>query len=64
MARLYQLPIFKGDSGAGILDKHGRLIGVVSFMYHWQDNGFGIQFAGSWKLNFTAEQWREARSQN
>lgn len=53
---IYQMPVFEGDSGSGVMDSHGDLIGVVSFMYVYADGQYRIQFAGGWPLQFTSEQ--------
>jgi hypothetical protein len=47
---------FYGDSGAGVFDTHGQLVGVISLMYQNTDRGY-IKFMGMYPLQFTAEQW-------
>lgn len=47
---------FYGDSGAGIFDADGQLIGVVSVIWQNGNNGY-IKFMGMYSLRFTPEQW-------
>ncbi|WP_426287513.1 S1 family peptidase [Luteibacter sp. E-22] len=54
----YNMSIFFGDSGSGIFDASGALIGVVSTVYS-MTNGAQLTFACSWPLAFTPEQLRE-----
>jgi hypothetical protein len=53
---LYDLQDFPGDSGSGIFDEQGRLVGVISIFMAFQDRGARIQFAGSFGLAFTPAQ--------
>lgn len=50
---------WKGDSGAGVFNKDGRLIGVVSTIFGRSDinsNGMGYKFMAFFQYTFTAEQ--------
>lgn len=58
---LYDLNGFYGDSGAGIFDSDGRLVGVISVLYQQVGDGY-MKVMGSFGLAFTPEQWREALS--
>ena len=51
---------FFGDSGAGVFDTHGQLIGVVSVMYQTASGGY-LKFMGLYPLKFTAAQWASIR---
>lgn len=57
---LYSLPIWFGDSGAGLFDRHGYLVGVVSFIYRL-DRGPSWQASASFPLAFTPDQWRQVQ---
>jgi V8-like Glu-specific endopeptidase len=54
----YNMGIYFGDSGSGIFDSSGSLIGVVSSVYSMTD-GVRLTFACSRPLAFTPEQLRE-----
>lgn len=59
-ATLYDLAAYFGDSGAGIFDKEGRLVSTISALSSQNDffgKGGQIQFAVSYPLAFTEEQW-------
>lgn len=59
-ATLYDLAAYFGDSGAGIFDKEGRLVSTISALSSQNDffgKGGQIQFAVSYPLAFTAEDW-------
>jgi hypothetical protein len=56
---LYDLNGYFGDSGSGIFNSRGQLVGVVSVMYQQMDNGY-MKVMGSFALAFTDEQWQEA----
>jgi hypothetical protein len=58
---LYDLNGFYGDSGAGIFDSEGRLVGVISVLYQQVSDGY-MKVMGSFGLAFTPEQWNEALS--
>lgn len=50
---------WKGDSGAGVFNKEGRLIGVVSAIFGRSDpnsGGMGYKFMAFLPYSFTAEQ--------
>lgn len=59
---LYDLQDFPGDSGAGIFDDHGRLVGVISIFVALEERGARIQFAGSYDLAFTPAQLAQANA--
>ncbi|NID14367.1 trypsin-like serine peptidase [Luteibacter yeojuensis] len=54
----YNMSIFYGDSGSGIFNDSGALIGVVSTVYS-MTRGVQLTFACSLPLAFTTEQLRE-----
>lgn len=54
----YNMGIYFGDSGSGIFDSRGSLIGVVSSVFSMTD-GVQLTFACSRPLAFTPEQLRE-----
>lgn len=56
-------PSFAGDSGAGLFDSRGRLVGVLLGGKWWQSRG-GAVFAVTlaYPLAFTPEQWAEMRA--
>lgn len=49
---------FKGDSGAALMDKHGRIVGVVSAL--GGSGPFYLMIA--YPLAFTAKDWQAARA--
>lgn len=50
---------YGGDSGSGLFDERGRVVGVLSGMRRWQNRqGFSMQLVVAFPLQFTAEQWR------
>lgn len=49
--------IFRGDSGAGIFDKSGRIVGVVSTMFASGENFHGM---GAMPMKFSQEQLASA----
>lgn len=53
---LYDINGFHGDSGAGVFDKHRRLVAVVSFITRNQD----FRLIGSYPFSFTEEQIKAA----
>lgn len=55
---LYDMQDFPGDSGSGIFDADGQLVGVISSFFGMDDeeNGARLQFAGSFSLAFTPQQ--------
>lgn len=61
VAMLYGINGWFGDSGSGIFDTDGRLVGVVSFVWCMSD-GASWQAMGSFPLNFTARQWAQVQS--
>lgn len=60
---LVQAPAFGGDSGAGIFNERGQLVGVLTGYRIWIDRRSGLQFALTmlFPLELTAEDWREIR---
>lgn len=58
---LYDLNDFYGDSGSGIFNARGDLVGVVSTVHAFERRGARIQFAGSFALAFTPAQLALAR---
>jgi len=57
---LYDLNGYFGDSGSGVFNSRGQLIGVMSILAQQTDGAY-IKFAGSFPLAFTDEQWRDAQ---
>lgn len=51
---------FGGDSGAGVFDASGRLVGVISIIYQ-STRGRYLKFMGMYPLQFTAQQWSGVR---
>ena len=51
---------YYGDSGAGVFNTSGELIGVVSLLYQDNQNGY-IKFMGMFPLKFTDAQWARIR---
>jgi V8-like Glu-specific endopeptidase len=51
---------FYGDSGAGVFDADGHLIGVISVLYQNAESGY-IKFMGIYPFKFTREQWEGAQ---
>jgi len=58
---LYDLNGYFGDSGAGIFNQDGKLVGVVSILYQQVGRGY-MKAMGSFDLAFTEKQWQEALS--
>ena len=58
-ATLYDLNGYFGDSGSGIFNDQGQLVGVVSILYQQMDKGY-MKVMGSFGLAFTEKQWQEA----
>lgn len=57
---IYDLNDFFGDSGSGIFDARGRLVGVVSLVLKLEERGVQAKFAASLPLAFTVDQWAQA----
>lgn len=55
---LYDVQVAPGDSGSGIFNRNGELVGVVSIMT-W-DATLPANFMGSLPFAFTAKQWQDA----
>lgn len=60
LSDLFDLRIWKGDSGSGIFNARGELIAVVSFIDTLNDDDGQLTMAGSWPLAFTPAQWARA----
>lgn len=58
-ATLYDLNGYFGDSGAGIFNQDGKLVGVISIIYQQVGDGY-MKTMGSFDLAFTDKQWQEA----
>ena len=59
---LVSADVFGGDSGAGVFDERGRVVGVVSAMQRWQTHsGHQLQLMVMFPLEFTDKQWRDIR---
>ena len=56
---LYDLNGYFGDSGSGIFNDRGELIGVVSVMVQQVDGGY-MKLMGSFPITFTSDQWKAA----
>lgn len=57
---LYDLNGFFGDSGSGVFDADGRLVGVISIEFSQTYQDAYMKLMGSLPLAFTAVQWHEA----
>lgn len=51
---------FYGDSGAGVFNAGGQVIGVISMIYQNTTGGY-LKFMCMYPLRFTAKQWAEVR---
>lgn len=50
---------YYGDSGSGVWDTHGCLVGVVSAGLHVErPGGLEMQLIALYRLNFTADDWK------
>jgi V8-like Glu-specific endopeptidase len=58
---LVNLPIYFGDSGAAVVDSHGRIVGVISGVRVIADQGVSVSWGEVKPLRFTARQWAEAK---
>lgn len=56
---LYDLNGYYGDSGSGIFNDRGELVGVVSIVFQQTDGAY-MKLMGSFALSFTADQWKAA----
>jgi S1-C subfamily serine protease len=56
---LYDLNGYFGDSGSGIFNDRGELVGVVSVLEHQTDGAY-MKLMGSFALSFTPDQWKAA----
>ena len=57
---MYDFNGYFGDSGSGIFNSRGQLIGVTSVLYQQQDGAY-MKLMVSFSLAFTDAQWLEAR---
>lgn len=57
---LYDLNGFFGDSGSGVFDADGYLVGVISMEYSQAFQDAYMKVMGSLPLKFTAQQLAEA----
>ena len=48
--------IFEGDSGAGLFNKHGELVAVMSGIRWWSNGQVSLQFGSAFPLEFTSKQ--------
>jgi V8-like Glu-specific endopeptidase len=59
----FELPVYHGDSGAGIFNSQGQLVGVLTGVEGQKsDDGQSIGLAFSFKLQFTDTQLEQAKS--
>jgi uncharacterized protein Usg len=54
---LMDLNGFFGDSGAGIFDESGKVVGVVSYLNYSRHDGLGFKLMGAYPLEFTPLQY-------
>ena len=59
-ATLFSLQSFPGDSGSGIFDDRGNLIGVLSFLLGQQQQQTVWSASGAFDLKFSSDQWKYA----
>lgn len=57
---MYDFQGYFGDSGSGIFNSRGQLIGVTSVLYQQTDGAY-MKLMGSFSLAFTDDQWREVK---
>lgn len=57
---VYDLNDFFGDSGSGIFNEQGRLVGVISLVLVLDNHGIQAKFAASLPMAFTPQQWAQA----
>lgn len=50
-------PAFKGDSGAGVFNRRGQVMGVISGAAVWEYGQMRMQLSVARPLAFTPEQW-------
>lgn len=60
---LYDLNGYFGDSGSGIFDASGKLVGVISLVVSMEQDGTQAKFMASLPLAFSAADWKRAQSQ-
>jgi len=60
----YDFNGYFGDSGSGIFNLEGKVIGVTSFITGDAERGYNIKFMGGIELRFTQKQLSEAREFN
>lgn len=60
---LIDAPGFGGDSGSGLFDARGRLVGVLTGAKWWRSwSGIVFSVTLAYPLGFTPEQWAEVRA--
>lgn len=57
---LIDLNAYFGDSGSGIFDDSGRVVGVISVLQQQQDRGY-MKLMGALSMAFTDAQWASIR---
>ena len=58
---IYDMNGFFGDSGSGIFDSQGRVVGVISIEHSQAHEDAYIKVMGGLPIAFTAKEWSEAR---
>lgn len=53
---------FFGDSGAGVFDTEGRVVGVISLCAFRSAYGIPFKMMGVYPFHFTPEQWAKAKA--
>lgn len=56
---MYDMNGYPGDSGSGIFNADGQLVGVISLMNQQTGEGY-MKMMASYSLAFTAQQWAQA----
>jgi hypothetical protein len=60
----YDFNGYFGDSGSGIFNHEGKVIGITSFIQGQSERGYSIKFMGGFEMRFTQKQLNEAREFN
>lgn len=60
---LYDLNGYFGDSGSGIFDANGKLVGVISMILWMNESGPSVKFMASLPFAFSAADWERAQTQ-
>lgn len=58
---IYDINGFFGDSGSGIFDSQGRVVGVISIEHSQVYEDAYMKVMGGLPIVFTPKQWLEAR---